>query len=179
MVGVQAMADLFTRRYFRIDIGFNVLLFLIDAVLDVERIGVARRAIERAEPGPINHHGLPLRHRCLKNLSEDAAQIAHRARAMKRIARVKRRLAIVCRLILAAPEVDVGGRQITDALVIASVVVVGDEGRDLRFEIARQVIVLEQDEDAVLERQLGQSAFLYDCWNHFPVLRELIPCSIT
>jgi hypothetical protein len=34
--------------------------------------------------------------------------------------------------------------------VISQVIVVGDEGRDLGFEIARQVIVLEQD--AVLER---------------------------
>ena len=46
---------------------------------------------------------------------------------------------------LAPPEVDVGGRQVGDALVISQVIVVGDEGRDLGFEIARQVIVLEQD----------------------------------
>src|SRR5580704_5581160 len=51
---------------------------------------------------------------------------------------------------LAPPEVDVGGRQIADALVIAQVIVVGDEGLDLSFEIARQVIVFEQD--TVLER---------------------------
>ena len=51
---------------------------------------------------------------------------------------------------LAPPEVDVGGRQVGDALVISQVIVVGDEGRDLGFEIARQVIVFEQD--AVLER---------------------------
>ena len=51
---------------------------------------------------------------------------------------------------LAPPEVDVGGRQVGDALVIAPVIVVGDEGLDLGFEIARQVVVLEQD--AVLER---------------------------
>ena len=41
-------------------------------------------------------------------------------------------------------------RQVADALVISQVIVVGDEGRDLGFEIARQVIVFEQD--AVLER---------------------------
>jgi hypothetical protein len=41
---------------------------------------------------------------------------------------------------LAPPEVDVGGRQVGDALVISLVIVVGDEGRDLGFEIARQVI---------------------------------------
>ena len=46
---------------------------------------------------------------------------------------------------LATSEVDVGGRQITDALVATSVVVVGDEGLDVGFEIARQIIVLEQD----------------------------------
>ena len=51
---------------------------------------------------------------------------------------------------LAPPEVDVGGRQVADALVISQVIVVGDEGLDLGFEITRQVIVLEQD--AVLER---------------------------
>jgi hypothetical protein len=51
---------------------------------------------------------------------------------------------------LAAPEVNVGWRQIVDALVIAQVIVVSDEGPDLGFEIARQVIVFEQD--PVLER---------------------------
>ena len=51
---------------------------------------------------------------------------------------------------LAASEVDVGRRQIADALVVAQVIVVGDEGADLGLEIARQVVVLEQD--AVLER---------------------------
>src|SRR3984893_3225433 len=51
---------------------------------------------------------------------------------------------------LAPPEVDVGWRQIADALVIAQVIVVSDEGLDLSFEIPRQVIVLEQD--TVLER---------------------------
>jgi hypothetical protein len=39
---------------------------------------------------------------------------------------------------LAPPEVDVGWRQVADALVISHVIVVGDEGRDLGFEIARQ-----------------------------------------
>src|ERR1700760_2654529 len=47
-------------------------------------------------------------------------------------------------------EVDVGRRKIAQALVIAGMVVMGHEGRDLAFEIAGQVIVLEQD--AVLER---------------------------
>jgi hypothetical protein len=51
---------------------------------------------------------------------------------------------------LASPEVDVGGREVADALMISQVIVIGDEGLDLGFEIARQVIVLEQD--TVLER---------------------------
>src|SRR4026208_2549042 len=51
---------------------------------------------------------------------------------------------------LTAPEVDVGWGEIVDALVIAPVVVVRDECIDLSFEIAGQIIVLEQD--AVLER---------------------------
>ena len=51
---------------------------------------------------------------------------------------------------LAPSEVDVGWRQIADAFVIAQVIVVNDEGLDLGFEIARQVIVFEQD--TVLER---------------------------
>src|ERR1700731_2159060 len=51
---------------------------------------------------------------------------------------------------LAPSEVDVGWGQIADAFVIAQVIVVNDEGLDLGFEIARQVIVFEQD--TVLER---------------------------
>ena len=51
---------------------------------------------------------------------------------------------------MTAPEVDVGRGEIVDALVIAPVVVVRDECIDLSFEIAGQIIVLEQD--AVLER---------------------------
>jgi hypothetical protein len=45
---------------------------------------------------------------------------------------------------LAPPEIDVGGGQIADALVIAQVILVSDEGLDLSFEFARQVIVLER-----------------------------------
>ena len=51
---------------------------------------------------------------------------------------------------LAASEVDVGGREIVEALVIARVVVALDEGLDLGFEIAWQEVILQQD--AVLER---------------------------
>src|SRR3984893_10193586 len=51
---------------------------------------------------------------------------------------------------LGPSEVDGGWRQIADAFVIAQVIVVKDEGLDVGFEIARQVIVFEQD--TVLER---------------------------
>ena len=51
---------------------------------------------------------------------------------------------------LAAPEVDVGGCEIVEALVIAAMIISLDEGSDLRFEIAWQEVVLQ--EDAVLER---------------------------
>ena len=51
---------------------------------------------------------------------------------------------------LSPSEVDVSRREIVQALVIAGMVVMRHEGRDLAFEIAGQVVVLEQD--AVLER---------------------------
>ena len=44
---------------------------------------------------------------------------------------------------LATSEVDIGRRQIVQALVIAAVIVVLDEGRDSAFEIAGQIVVLE------------------------------------
>ena len=45
---------------------------------------------------------------------------------------------------LTAPEVDIGGGEIAQALVIALVIVVRDEGLDLGFEVTRQEVVLEQ-----------------------------------
>jgi hypothetical protein len=51
---------------------------------------------------------------------------------------------------LGASEVDVSRGEIAQALVIAAMVVVVDEGVDLGFQAARQIIVLKQD--AVLER---------------------------
>ena len=51
---------------------------------------------------------------------------------------------------LAASEVDVGRGEIGDALVVSQVIVVGDEVIDPGFEIARQIVVLQQD--AVLQR---------------------------
>jgi hypothetical protein len=47
-------------------------------------------------------------------------------------------------------EVDIGRREIGQALVVSRLVVLGHEGGDLAFEIAGPVIVLKQD--AVLER---------------------------
>jgi hypothetical protein len=51
---------------------------------------------------------------------------------------------------IGSSEVDVGRHEIAQALVIAGMVAMSHEGGDLTFEIAGQVIVLEQD--AVLER---------------------------
>ena len=39
------------------------------------------------------------------------------------------------------PEVDVGRRQIFEALVVAGMIVVLDEGADLGLEIAGQVVI--------------------------------------
>ena len=44
-----------------------------------------------------------------------------------------------------APEVGVGGCDVANALMVTLVVVMIDEGADLVFEIARQVVVLQQD----------------------------------
>ena len=54
-----------------------------------------------------------------------------------------------------ASEVDVGGRQILQALVVALMIVVFDEAIDVRFKIAGQVVVVEQN--AVLERLVPAS----------------------
>ena len=51
---------------------------------------------------------------------------------------------------LAALKVDVGQGEIAEALMVAAMVVVLDEGRDLAFEIAGQVVVFQQD--AVIQR---------------------------
>ena len=44
-----------------------------------------------------------------------------------------------------AAEVDVGRCDVVQALVVSFVVVVFDEGLDLTFQIAGQVVVLQQD----------------------------------
>ena len=51
---------------------------------------------------------------------------------------------------LCSTEVDIGGCEIVQALVVPMLVVMLDEGVDLRFELTGKVVVLEQD--AVLER---------------------------
>ena len=51
---------------------------------------------------------------------------------------------------IAMPEVDVGGGEIAEALMVAAVVVVLDEGRNLSLKIAWQEVVFE--ENAVLQR---------------------------
>jgi hypothetical protein len=51
---------------------------------------------------------------------------------------------------LPATEVDVGRREVFQALVIALVIVVFDEPADAGFKVAGQVIVFQQD--AVLQR---------------------------
>ena len=43
-----------------------------------------------------------------------------------------------------APEVDVSGCDVVQTLVVALVVVVVDEGADLTFKIAGQIVVLQQ-----------------------------------
>jgi hypothetical protein len=45
--------------------------------------------------------------------------------------------------------IDVGGREVDEALVVAAIVVVIDEGGDLPFEVSRQEVVFQQD--AVLQ----------------------------
>ena len=51
---------------------------------------------------------------------------------------------------LTTPEVDVGGREIFQALVVSLMVVMTNERIDLRLQVARQIIVFQQD--AVLQR---------------------------
>lgn len=54
-----------------------------------------------------------------------------------------------------AAKVDVGRRHVIEALVVAGVVVVADEGRDLLFQFARQIAIVEQD--AALEKWSDES----------------------
>ena len=42
-------------------------------------------------------------------------------------------------------EVGVGGRHVTEAFVVTSVIIMVDEGLDLGLKIARQEVIFEQD----------------------------------
>ena len=54
---------------------------------------------------------------------------------------------------LSSSEVDIGGCQVLQALVVAAEIVVLDEAADVRFEISGQVIIFEQD--SVLKRLMS------------------------
>jgi hypothetical protein len=58
---------------------------------------------------------------------------------------------------LGPTEVDVGRSEIVDAIVITDVVITLDERVDLPFEIARQVVVVEQN--AVLQGLVHSAGF--------------------
>jgi len=63
---------------------------------------------------------------------------------------------------LAPAKADVGRCQVLQAFVIAAVIVVIDEVRDLGFEIAGQVIVLKQN--AILEGLWSEPRKLLQDW---------------
>src|SRR6202044_1507347 len=72
-------------------------------------------------------------------------------------------------------EVDVSGREVVDALMIADVIVVLDEGVDLLLDISRQIIVVEQN--AVLQGlmpTLDLSLGLGMIWGAADVLHVLV-----
>lgn len=46
---------------------------------------------------------------------------------------------------LPTPEVDVGGREVVEALMVASMIVMVDEVGDGPFEMTREMIILQQD----------------------------------
>ncbi|MEY9880507.1 hypothetical protein ABIA43_002041 [Bradyrhizobium sp. USDA 328] len=54
-------------------------------------------------------------------------------------------------------EVDIGRREVVDALMVADVIVVFDEGPDLSFEVTGQAVVVEQN--AALEVWCQRSIF--------------------
>jgi hypothetical protein len=71
-----------------------------------------------------------------------------------------------------ASEVEVGWCEIIDALVVAVVVVIVDEGLDLGFEIAGQKVVLQQDK-AVCLMPLGSRSTAPCGYTEIPsVLRD-------
>ena len=63
---------------------------------------------------------------------------------------------------LGPSEVDVSRSEIVEALVIASMVVVLDEGGDLTLEIAGQIVMIKQD--AALERMMPALDLTLGLW---------------
>jgi hypothetical protein len=51
---------------------------------------------------------------------------------------------------LPTSEVDVCGGQVIDAFVVSVMIVMIDECPDLRFEVCRKVVVLQQNADLIL-----------------------------
>ena len=47
--------------------------------------------------------------------------------------------------LLSATKIGISGRHVLEALVLAGAVVMGHEGGDLSLQLARQIIVVEQD----------------------------------
>ena len=62
---------------------------------------------------------------------------------------------------LTAPEVDVGRRQIVDALVVAQVILVGDEGFDPGLELAGQIVVLQQERERIKRKTIEHRRLLH------------------
>lgn len=73
---------------------------------------------------------------------------------------------------LPASGIDGGRREVADALVVSAAIVMIDEGADLRLEIDRQDVVLEQDpvlhrlmpalDLALRHRMIGRAAHVFD-----------------
>ena len=63
---------------------------------------------------------------------------------------------------LTSSEVDIGRREVFQALVISSVIVVIDESPDGQFKCSRQMVVFEQD--AVLQRLMSSLDLSLDLW---------------
>ncbi len=71
-----------------------------------------------------------------------------------------------------ASGINIGRREVADALVVSAVVVVIDEGADLRLQVAGQEVVLEQDpilhrlmpalDLALRHRMIGRAAHVFD-----------------
>src|SRR4051794_24788561 len=80
---------------------------------------------------------------------------------------------------LPTTKADVGGGEVVEALVGASMVIVLDKGTDLRLQIGREIVVLQQD--TVLQRlmpALDLALGLWVAWGapdvrHAPALQPL------